>query len=76
VEEVKTSSYIEQIDEDDPRKYFDMIRVAKISYDTLQRIYKKKFPESNQYKKLVLLLHDNVIEFNFMSQAGLLREDE
>ena len=47
-------------------KYFDLVNLAKVAQDNLERLYKAEFTHSDYYKELVLLLHDNVIEFNFL----------
>ena len=54
------------------RQNFNITQVAKISYEQLESVYKYDFPTSAEYRELVLRLHDNVIEFNFLSQAGLI----
>lgn len=47
--------------------------MAKIGFETLEQVYKTEFPYSDEYKELVIRLHDNVIEYSFLSQAGLIR---
>ena len=54
------------------RQNFNITQVAKISYEQLESVYKHDFPNSAEYRELVLRLHDNVIEFNFLAQAGLI----
>ena len=49
-----------------------MNNIATISFRQLESVYKKEFFKSEEYMELVVRLHDNVIEFNFLSQAGLL----
>lgn len=53
-------------DEEEILKYFDLVNLAKVAQDNLERLYKAEFTHSDYYKELVLLLHDNVIEFNFL----------
>jgi len=44
----------------------------EVSRKNLENIFKKDFPKSDEYKDLVLSLHDNMVEFNCWHQAGLL----
>jgi len=44
----------------------------EVSRKNLETIFKKDFPKSDEYKDLVLFLHDNMVEFNCWHQAGLL----
>jgi hypothetical protein len=44
----------------------------EVSRDKLDNIFKNDFPKSEEYKDLVLFLHDNMVEFNCWHQAGLL----
>jgi len=39
----------------------------------LNTVYKNEFPTTDDYKELVIRLHDNVIEYSFLSQAGLIK---
>lgn len=41
--------------------------MAKISFEVLEQTYKADFPYSDEYKELVIRLHDNVIEYSFLS---------
>jgi len=41
--------------------------MAGLSFETLESIYKLEFPYSQEYKELVIKLHDNVIEYNFLT---------
>lgn len=41
------------------------------SYHELSKIFYKEFPESEHFKKMVLMLNENMIEYRFMSSAGL-----
>ena len=47
--------------------------MSKISFDMLETVYKNEFPSTEDYKELVIRLHDNVIEYSFLSQAGLIK---
>ena len=47
--------------------------MSKISFETLEGVYKREFPSTDDYKELVIRLHDNVIEYSFLSQAGLIK---
>ena len=44
----------------------------EVSRENLESIFKNDFPKSDEYKDLVLFLHDNMVEFNCWHQAGLL----
>lgn len=44
----------------------------EISRDKLENIFNNDFPKSEEYKDLVLFLHENMVEFNCWHQAGLL----
>jgi hypothetical protein len=50
-------------------------QVAKVAHEHLEHIYKTEFPLTENYRELVLKLHDNVIEYNFLTQAGMLKSD-
>jgi hypothetical protein len=45
----------------------------EVSRERLETIFKNDFPKSDEYKDLVLFLHDNMVEFNCWYQAGLLK---
>jgi len=47
--------------------------MSKISFETLEGVYRREFPSTDDYKELVIRLHDNVIEYSFLSQAGLIK---
>jgi len=47
--------------------------MSKVSFDALEKVYKSEFPSTEDYKELVIRLHDNVIEYSFLSQAGLIK---
>lgn len=55
------------------KQHFDVYQMAKTSFEILEQTYKVDFPYSEEYKELVIRLHDNVIEYSFLSQAGLIR---
>jgi len=48
----------------------------EVARKKLEDIFKNDFPKSNEYKELVLNLHDNMVEFNVMNQAGLLQANQ
>jgi len=58
---------------DQLKKQFDVYQIAKTAFENLEHVYKAEFPYSEEYKELVIRLHDNVIEYSFLSQAGLIR---
>jgi hypothetical protein len=64
---------MEEYIEFNPRDHFNIHKIFQISYSCLEVIYRTEFPLSQEYKELVIKLHDNVIEYNFLSQAGLIR---
>lgn len=43
-----------------------------ISYRSLNEVFKDSFPESNAFKEMVLVMNQNLIEYRFLTQAGLL----
>jgi hypothetical protein len=45
----------------------------EVSRERLETIFKNDFPKSDEYRDLVLFLHDNMVEFNCWYQAGLLK---
>jgi uncharacterized protein (DUF1778 family) len=52
---------------------FDLPAVIRQAHETLESIYITEFPTSEAYRSLVVRLHDNVIEFSFLQQAGMLK---
>jgi hypothetical protein len=63
----------EVFENDQLKKQFDVYQIAKTAFENLEHTYKTGFPYSEEYKELVIRLHDNVIEYSFLSQAGLIR---
>jgi len=47
--------------------------VAWIAFEQMENIYKSEFAKSEEYRELVVRLHDNLIEYNFLTHAGLLK---
>ena len=45
----------------------------EVSRERLETVFKNDFQKSDEYKDLVLSLHDNMVEFNCWYQAGLLK---
>lgn len=43
------------------------------SYNELKTIFYDAFPESEQFKQMVLMLNENMIEYRFLSSAGLIK---
>ena len=41
------------------------------SYQECQALFRDGFETSEAYKNMVLLLHENMIEYKFMRQAGM-----
>jgi hypothetical protein len=41
------------------------------SYQELSKVFHEDFPASDFFKKMVLLLNENMIEYRFMQHAGL-----
>jgi hypothetical protein len=46
-------------------------KMFRRSYNELSKIFYEEFPVSEQFKKMVLMLNENMIEYRFMSSAGL-----
>lgn len=65
-----------EIADETQEEAFDIVLVSKMSFDQLETVYREDFPKSNEYKELVIKLHDNMIEYNFLQQAGLLQDNE
>ena len=43
------------------------------SFETLEKVFKRDFTRSKTFKDMVLLLNQNMVEYKFMRQAGVLR---
>ena len=43
------------------------------SYRELNDVFQKDFQQSESFKKMVLLMNENMIEYRFLTQAGLLK---
>ena len=44
------------------------------SYKQLNEIFNSEFQQSDAFKKMVLLMNENMIEYRFLTQAGLLKQ--
>ena len=44
------------------------------SYRELNDVFQKDFQQSEAFKKMVLLMNENMIEYRFLTQAGLLKQ--
>ena len=44
------------------------------SYKQLNEIFHSEFQQSDAFKKMVLLMNENMIEYRFLTQAGLLKQ--
>ena len=77
VEETSLSQLQNHPGEDNARSFrrFGISDVARVARQHLEYIYKHEFCYSESYRELVITLHDNVIEFDFLNQAGLIRVD-
>jgi hypothetical protein len=42
------------------------------SYHELERVFKNQFQHSDAFKQMVLDLNQNMIEYKFMRQAGII----
>lgn len=67
--ETRAEEYVEN----EMAGHFNIFEMSRISFETLQGVYKMEFPYSEDYKELVIRLHDNVIEYSFLAQAGLIK---
>ena len=52
---------------------FDYEQLYMRSYQELAKIFYDEFPTSDQYKQMVLLMNENMIEYRFMQKAGILK---
>ena len=43
------------------------------SYKELNEVFHRYFQQSEAFKKMVLLMNENMIEYRFLTQAGLLK---
>lgn len=66
----------EEVKESEIGLYFNIFQMSKISFETLEGVYRNDFPSTEDYKELVIRLHDNVIEYSFLSQAGLIKPSQ
>ncbi len=44
------------------------------SYKELNDVFRSDFQQSEAFKKMVLLMNENMIEYRFLTQAGLLKQ--
>jgi len=49
----------------------DTKQIYMRSYQELSKVFHEDFPDSDFFKKMVLLLNENMIEYRFMQHAGL-----
>jgi hypothetical protein len=42
------------------------------SYQVLQQVFTNEFQQSKSFKDMMLLMNQNMVEFQFMKQAGLM----
>ena len=51
----------------------DVDYLYEVSYTELNAIFNQKFQTSDCFKEMVLVMNQNIIEYRFLTQAGLLR---
>lgn len=49
----------------------DIELIYEYSFKQLQALYKNKFQTSKSFKDMMLIMNQNMVEFQFMKQAGL-----
>lgn len=49
----------------------DIEMIYQRSYSALSRVFKEEFQESKSFKDMMMLMNQNMVEFQFMKQAGL-----
>ena len=54
--------------------YNDMQYLYKRSFTELEHVFRVDFKKSKVYEAMVLELYENVIEYKFLHQAGLLHQ--
>lgn len=45
-----------------------------MSYTELNAAFQHEFPSSDKFKEMVLVMNKNIIEYRFLTQAGLLKQ--
>ena len=43
------------------------------SYEELRKVFENEFLKSKTFKDFVLLMNENMVEYRFMRQAGVIR---
>lgn len=43
-----------------------------VSYSQMNAIFVNRFPDSNAFKQMVLVMNQNLIEYRFLAQSGLI----
>ena len=66
----------EILPEDEKTYLEDMHYLYWKSYSELELVFKNKFLKSDTFKKMIISLNENMIEYRFMRQAGLLKDEE
>lgn len=51
----------------------DVDYLYEVSYTELNAIFNQKFQTSDSFKEMVLVMNQNIIEYRFLTQAGLLK---
>jgi len=59
------------VEEDQNMGDVDIEALYRISFQTLDLVYKDEFKKSAEFKKLMQEMHENLIEYRFFSLAGL-----
>jgi hypothetical protein len=53
---------------------FDEIEfLYKVSLNCLRKVFETEYPNSEEFKQMVLVMNQNMIEYRFFSQAGLIK---
>lgn len=51
----------------------DMYFLYSKSYAELELVFRTEFPKSSSYRDFVLLMNQNMVEYKFMRQAGVIQ---